>query len=218
MSVLRGAAVNVRRQGKCWRNSEEETTMIRKYLLLFLSGLTLLNSSSALSSTPHLDSKVATLVNKLAWKTIPKGSGVIFEPPKESDLKQVPIELLEIAKKSPGGRVAVIKALIKTLEDPNSRGDGIFAYRWLTAAYLLGELKAVEGIDALIKNLDFRGQNGIVLSINIRPASDALIKIGRPSIPKLMAALSDSNPEIRSEASGTLSAIEEEEKRKQKVR
>ena len=191
--------------------------MIRKCLLLFILSGFLLNSSSALSSTHNLDSKVATLVKKLAWKTIPNGSGVIFQPPKERDREQVPKGLLKIAKKSPSGRVAVIKAIIKTLEDPNSRGDGMFAYRWLTAVYLLGELKAVEGIDALIKNLDFKGQNGIVLSINIRPASNALIKIGRPSIPKLMAALSDSNPEISSEAAVTLSVIEEEEKRKQKV-
>ena len=120
---------------------------------------------------------------------------------------------LRIAKKSLNGRAAVIKGMIQVLEDPGSRGDGIFAYRWLTAVFLLGELKAGEGIDALIRSLDFKGQNGIVLSINIRPASDALIKIGRPAIPKLRAALSDSNSEIRSEAAGTLNVIAEEEKR-----
>jgi hypothetical protein len=192
--------------------------MIRKYFIIFYLGpFTLLNPSPAFSSTPNLEPKVATLMKELAWRTINNGSGLILQPPKQRDRRQVLRELLRIAKKSPNGRAAVIKGMIQVLEDPGSR-DGIFAYRWLTAVFLLGKLKAIEGTGALVRNLDFKGQNGIVLSINIRPASDALIKIGRPAIPKLKSALSDSNAEIRSEAAGALSVIEEEEKRKQKGR
>ncbi len=193
--------------------------MIRRYLLILaLSAFALFNPLPTFSSPFNHDAKVAILLDKLAWKTIKNGSGIIFQPPEERVRKQVPKELLRIARKSTAGRAAVVKAMIEVLENPSSRGGGIFPYRWLTAVYLLGELKAVEGIDALIKNLDFKGQNGIVISINIRPVSNALIKIGRRAIPKLRAALSDTNPEINSEAAGTLNEIEAEEKRRQKDR
>jgi len=186
--------------------------MIRKYFLVFVLCTFALSNPLLASSSP--DAKIVALLNKLAWASIKNASVTVFQPPQERVRKQVRKELLAIARKSTTGRAAVVKIMIRVLEDPGSRGEGIFPYRWLTAVYLLGELRAVEGIDALIKNLDFKGQNGIVLSINIRPVSNALIKIGSPAIPKLKEALSNTNPEISSEAAGTLNEIQAEDRRR----
>ena len=87
---------------------------MRKYLLIFfLCAFAFLDQLPPFSSTANPEAKVATLMKNLAWKTINNGSGLIFEPPKERDRKQVLGELLRIAKKSPNGRAAVIKGMIQ---------------------------------------------------------------------------------------------------------
>ena len=58
---------------------------------------------------------------------------------------------------------------------------------WRYGADLLADLKATEALDLLIRNLSFSG--GSSINIAHYPAMPAVIKIGRPAISKLGAAL-----------------------------
>ena len=78
----------------------------------------------------------------------------------------------------------------------------------MTAVDVLGRLIATEAVDALVENLDRTGQNGIIMSIHIRPVYSALVRIGEPAVSKLISALSHPKPSIRREAAWALFAIQ----------
>jgi HEAT repeat protein len=75
------------------------------------------------------------------------------------------------------------------------------------AVDLLGDLRATEAIDILVRNLNETGQNGIVISLHYRPVASAIAAIGAPAIPRLIVALSDEDRGIRWEAASTLARI-----------
>ena len=115
--------------------------------------------------------------------------------------------LSKIASESPESRAQVIESLIGVLEDPVLKREYLIALRWTMAVDLLGDLGAIEAVDVLVSNLDETGQNGIVISIHYHPVARAIAKIGAPAIPRLIEALSDDKPGIRSEAASTLARI-----------
>lgn len=109
--------------------------------------------------------------------------------------------LLNRAKVSTVSRASVIRAVLGVLDDPNARFD-----TWAAAAQVLGELKATEAIDSLIRHLE--RNDGIVGFSSIHfPAFRAVLNIGPPAIPKLAKALSDGAPSIRQLAAQALGVI-----------
>jgi HEAT repeat protein len=86
------------------------------------------------------------------------------------------------------------KALIETLDDRSM-------WTRQSAAQMLGSMKAVEAINALIKLLT----SGDLLVE--QTAADALAEIGEPSLEPLIALLSDRNLELRVKAVDTLGRI-----------
>ena len=63
----------------------------------------------------------------------------------------------------------------------------------------------------LIDNLDRTGQNGLILSINIRPVYSALVNMGEPAASKLIEALSHPKRAVRMEAAWVLFSINKDQ-------
>ena len=123
------------------------------------------------------------------------------EVPNIETQQNIQDSLMSIAEQTPESRAEVVEALIRTVQDPQVRAEGVIAYRWTMAVNVLGELKAPEAIDILIANLGETGQNGIVISLGYHPVAQALVKIGEPAIPRLMEVWSsDNDDEIRHQA------------------
>jgi HEAT repeat protein len=82
----------------------------------------------------------------------------------------------------------VIHRLIEVLEDARDIMEKGRYQAWYDAAAILGELRAAEAIDVLVKYLDFT--DGIVgFPLANRPAVNALVRIGEPAVPKLISTL-----------------------------
>jgi hypothetical protein len=195
---------------------------LRKILPLLLLVIVLLPSSIKAGSGQRkfsktniqaIDREVQDLLAELSTKKVQNESGETSIGPSLELQHQVPKRILEIAKQSPKARARVIYWLIGVLDDPAASGECPLAEKWITAVGLLGVLGAREAIGVLIDNLDRTGQNGLTMSINFRPVVGALINIGKPAVPKLIAALSHDNPSIRAEAAGTLAEIRRQTRR-----
>src|SRR5262249_55174762 len=158
------------------------------------------------SEVQAIDQEVTTLLALVSTKVITTESTISVESPGPEVQDDVSRKIFEIAARSTTARARVIYWLIQTVEDQAARRDGFIATKWVTAVRFLGTLKAIEAIDTLIDNLDQTGQNGIV-SENFRPVVGAIAKIGQPAVPKLIKALSEAKPSIRSEAADALGAI-----------
>ena len=102
------------------------------------------------------------------------------------ELETARLRLINNAKLSTKCKAEVIGAIIKAMDKPQ-----LDVYRdfhlWRYGAELLGELKATEGLDLLIRHLSFT--DGMSINIAHYPAMVGVMKIGRPAIPKLGAAL-----------------------------
>lgn len=111
-----------------------------------------------------------------------------------------------MANQSADARSAVIQVLINVVDDEVNREEALLSTKWTASVEVLGELQALEAIDALVKYLT---ASGLALTIepHPRPAKDALLKIGKPAIPRLIQALSTEGA-IRYEAIDTLAEIE----------
>ena len=151
--------------------------------------------------------EIDSLLRKLIPVERPKGHNTVVEGPSSETRLSVLDGLSKIASESPESRAQIIESLIGVLEDPVLKREYLIPYRWTMAVDLLGDLGAVEAIDALVRNLDETGENGIVTSLHHRPVASAIGKIGAPAIPRLIEALSDEKPEIASEAASTLARI-----------
>lgn len=135
----------------------------------------------------------------------PNGFGL--ESPSLETQQRVLDTLLIIASKSEECRRQVVEAAVNVMSDPEAKEESSIAHRWLTAVYVLGELRATEAIDILVKNLDQTGQNGVIMSLHFHPVATALAKTGEPAIPRLIEALADENIDIRRQAASTLATI-----------
>jgi HEAT repeat protein len=183
----------------------------------------------------NFSEKAASLFKELKVTTMEKSSGeqIVTGPPGRIR-KDVRDGILELASQSSEGRSTVVDFLINLLADKSE--DALLSGRWLLAVELLGELKAAEASEALIRNLDQCGSL-VCITPASTPACDALVKIGEPAIPYLIKALgyektvwaeagdtlvligptasralkialSDVNPSIRGRAAITLAQIE----------
>ncbi|MEW6731867.1 MAG: HEAT repeat domain-containing protein [Acidobacteriota bacterium] len=119
--------------------------------------------------------------------------------------------LYDIAKESNTDRERIIAELIEVLNDPELQDSVNKAATWYDTAYLLGDLKAEEAIDALVAHLDYNnGTQGF--SLGHYPAAWALAEIGEAAIPKLREAiLTNGNANIRQNAARALGKIGGEE-------
>ena len=110
-------------------------------------------------------------------------------------------KLVMQTKKSAGDRRRVIHSMIRVLDDPTASFE-----TQSDVAGTLGQLRAIEGIDALVKYLDLN--NGVVgLSAGNYPALRAIIEIGRPAVGKLSKALLKERTSVRRNAALALGEI-----------
>ncbi|HEU4386391.1 MAG TPA: ankyrin repeat domain-containing protein [Blastocatellia bacterium] len=159
-----------------------------------------------MTSEPQPDDKVMQLINTLFPTKVDK----VISGPSTEARQEVRARILEMANQSPESRKVVIERLIDVTADPAAQDQGTLADAWMTAVNVLGELRATEAIDVLVENLDRTGQNGIILSIHIKPVSSALENIGAPALPKLIQALSQAKPSIRIETAWVLFSIDKQ--------
>ena len=150
---------------------------------------------------------IDSLLKKLELAQTNEPSGIVTTGPDLETKRHVNAELVRIANSTPESRSKVVEALIKVLEDDRSREDAPIAYKWTAAVVVLGELKAIEGIDALVRNLGETGETGFVSSRSYRPVSRAIAKIGEAATPQLIEALSNTDRHIRRVAASTLARI-----------
>jgi HEAT repeats len=101
---------------------------------------------------------------------------------------------------------------MKNLDYPIPDDTPIWPFTGAAAASLLASLKATEAIDILIRSLHLDAQGFI--SINHHPICSAIIQIGKPAVPKLIEALSNERPKIRSESASALGSIGGDEAKK----
>ena len=108
-----------------------------------------------------------------------------------SDLWKVNEYLLAKARTASRCRTQVIQALISTMAqatDPTGNNYENF-FLWRHGAGLLADLKATEALDLLIANIDFTDGWSAMIKESSTPALVAILRIGRPAIPKLQIAL-----------------------------
>ncbi len=99
-------------------------------------------------------------------------------------------------------RAEAIQALSQTRQDVISAllpiMDGTFsADVKRDVAKVLGEYRAVEAVDILVRNLDLelepRILKGLIKHADLYPISQALSKIGKPAIPALLARIAETD-------------------------
>src|SRR5262249_36011729 len=156
-----------------------------------------------ITAEPDQDDEIMSLIHRLYRKiTEQEITGPTLE-----EQEEIPKKILAIARESPESRAKVIDRLIDVVEDPAAKEAPAFAEAWIDAVNILGKLKATEAINVLAENLDRTGQNGIIVSEGYAPVYSAMVRIGEPAVPRLIQALSDPKPSIRTEAAWTLFAI-----------
>jgi HEAT repeat protein len=97
-------------------------------------------------------------------------------------------DLVALANRSTEDRTRVISRLIQVLEDGRNIAEKTAYQAWYDAASVLGAMKALEAMNVLARNIDFT--NGVTtFAPSNWPGMTALVQIGPPSIPKLVAAL-----------------------------
>jgi HEAT repeat protein len=177
-------------------------------LLLFLfSTSTPIIPGVSIAPTQNCHDEIQSLLKLLIAVETTEGQKTVIKGPSLNTQQHVRDRLQQLANESSESRAVVIDALIRILEDPNLREEFVTAHRWTTAVYVLGELRAIEGIEQLVKSLDHTGENGIISSIHYRPVTSAIAKIGEPAIPRLIEALSDEKEGTRHHAASALARI-----------
>jgi PBS lyase HEAT-like repeat len=181
--------------------------------VVMLVGCTTQINSGA--KTQSLRNDIDSLLKRLIPVDTNEGGMTGKAVPSIETQQNVHDSLLSIAGQTPEARAEVIEALLQVMEDPQARGESSIDYRWTVAVDVLGELKATEAIDLLIKNLDQTGQNDVCISLSYHPVARALARIGEPAIPQLMEVWANSsNDEIRHQAEVALVNIGEPAKAK----
>lgn len=109
--------------------------------------------------------------------------------------------LQRLAKLSPAVRIDIIRRLIRILDTPEGPGED-FSRSPIT--YLLGDLRAVQAIEVLIKRLT---EPGFGTLSHPSPSVDALIKIAQPAVSRLIEVLRQEDPVRRRYAAFALGRI-----------
>lgn len=154
-------------------------------------------------SGPVQSSDLNQLIKELYVTQI---DGTKYEPGPGVQTK-VKRTLVAMAQGSDGLRGEIIQGLILAIEQSEREQlDSRFGVAgWRCAADVLGELRAAEAIDVLVRNLDYEGL--VTRCSSSAPLMKAVIKIGELSIPKLAEALSGHNEIIRYRAGQALGEI-----------
>jgi hypothetical protein len=114
-------------------------------------------------------------------------SGDRYVGPSLQTQQEVKDILFAIARRSSSARSKVIAALTESFESGVAKKEFSACN---AAAFLLGDLRAEEVTDLLIRNINYNdGTAG--LSLSIFPAAYALRQIGNPGVSKLIDALRD---------------------------
>lgn len=113
--------------------------------------------------------------------------------------------ILALAHKLPRLRKAVVRALIRALDDPDA-WNGAIPQGWVHAADLLAELKAMEAIDRLIAELG-NPLTPISMLNGMPPVGLIVAKFGKPAVPKLAPVLSSGDAPSRASAAVALGII-----------
>lgn len=108
-----------------------------------------------------------------------------------TELESAKQRLLKNANRSAQCREEVIAGLIEAMDKPEFNVLRDF-HLWRYGADLLGELKATESLDLLIKNLNT--SDGDTFNLSHFPAINGVIKFGPTALPKLGLALQQ-NPD-----------------------
>lgn len=110
-----------------------------------------------------------------------------------ADVEKVSESLLTKARTDNGCRTQVVQALISTMAQATNPTTNQYEnfFLWLHGASLLADLKSTEALDLLIANIDFTDGWSASISESHFPALAAILRIGRPAIPKLQAVLSN---------------------------
>jgi len=108
--------------------------------------------------------------------------------------------LLSKAKTAPSCRKEIVQGLINSMAqatDPTGNQYENF-FLWESGADMLAELNAIEALDLLTANINLTDGWSTSISQSHTPALVAILKIGRPAIPKLQIVLhKDSEPAKR---------------------
>lgn len=156
-----------------------------------VAGLLLLFTSALLWGT-YFNGGVEPVTQAVATQSCPARPELArtvqeFSPTGSArDMEGASRRLLNSARVSAKCRGQVIETIVQAMNEPQ-----LDVYRdfdlWRYGSYILGELKATEGLDLLVKHLSFT--DGASINITHYPAMEGVIKIGQPAIPKLGAAL-----------------------------
>lgn len=128
----------------------------------------------------------------LMGELYPQVSGTVEKPnvrkPGAEVGMRIEKELLVIANQSPELGKIVVQTLVDLLEDPTHQNGFYYSAVWSCASSVLGQLKAVEAVDVLSRNLNIQ-HGALTLSLSGFPAVHGLIKIGEPAVERLEEVL-----------------------------
>jgi hypothetical protein len=136
------------------------------------------------------DREIAALTDQLVYRTV--GDTIVISPTWEEHQKEIDA-LLAIARRSRDSRTRVIRAVLSI------QGD----HSWASVAKVLGDLKAVEGTEFLIRHAHVDAWVWYSMGGSFEshyPAARALVEIGDPAVPKLIEALAKEDAEHRFKA------------------
>jgi len=193
--------------------------MTAKYLLIIVSALLFGISIEKVSttSTVRVHDRSVTIVTggyeaNCTERQASDQIGLALQQLSSGDYDRIPqarSTLLDYAHQSPRCRKEIVGALIQAMDKPNldiERQTSDY-YLWREGSKLLGELKAVEGLDLLIAHLDMT--NGFhSASMVFQPAILGVREMGEAAVPKLGVALrQESKPGLRMAAVYCLTVI-----------
>lgn len=168
-------------------------------------------SSPQFDNSIYLFDKVSVIENDAYSEIDPFIDDLYYQDKEIRDIGKS--NLLNISKKSPLFRKAVIGALIGVLKDKRLlESQKALRYQtWYDAAKLLGELNAFEAVDLLIENLDYTADKKDI-SLNYYPVIEVVAKITPNSLNKLSYALEENkNSLVRINAAKCLGLIHSQE-------
>lgn len=141
--------------------------------------------------TPEQSGAEASLLASISIEPCQSNSRLGFIHKLSSDgpeASQAASKLIDEAKESRECRVAVIKDLMRALNEADLQNDQSAFLLWARGSGILGELKAVEALDLLIDHLNLN--DGLFSASMVhQPVVPAVESMGEVAIPKLGFAL-----------------------------
>jgi HEAT repeat protein len=180
-----------------------------RLLSVFLIALLTVERGTTLAHFQDYRVRIESLLKKLNPSAVKEERNVLTMGPTTETQETVRADLEEIAAESAEARSQVIVALLEVLHGAAELRRVAFGtdHKWTAAVRVLGELRAIEAIDTLVRNLDQTGEFGVVSSIHYRPVCSAIRDIGEPAVPRLIDALAERESGISVLAASTLAEI-----------